>query len=157
MTRPTEPAQAFLRAWRAAGLEPRIVQFDEPVPTAAAAAQQLGCEVGAIANSLVFDAAGEPVLVLASGAHRVDTAKVAADLGLPRLRRASPDFVLQHTGQVVGGVGPTGHPSPLRTVIDADLAAFDRLWAGAGDPHSMVATTVDELVLLTGGVVQPVC
>lgn len=157
MSRPTDPAQLFRQALAAAGLEPEIVRFDEPVPTAAAAAQRLGCEVGAIANSLVFDADGEPVLVLASGAHRVDTAKVAADLGLPRLRRASPDFVLEHTGQAVGGVGPTGHPRPLRTVIDADLTAYDRLWAGAGDKHSMVATTVEELVLLTGGAVQPVC
>jgi prolyl-tRNA editing enzyme YbaK/EbsC (Cys-tRNA(Pro) deacylase) len=154
---PTDPAQVFREAWRAAGLEPEIVHFDEPVPTAAVAAERLGCEVGAIANSLVFDADGEPVLVLASGAHRVDTGKVAADLGLARLRRASPDFVLEHTGQVVGGVGPTGHPHPLRTVIDADLTAYDRLWAGAGDKHSMVATTVRELELLTGGVVQPVC
>ena len=94
------------------------------MPTAAAAAEALGCEVGAIANSLVFDADGAPLLVLASGAHRVDTGKVAALLGVTRVRRATPEFVLAATGQEVGGVAPVGHPAPLRTVVDVDLAGF---------------------------------
>ncbi len=156
MSTPADPVESFRRAVQAAGIEPELVRFEEPVPTAAVAAERLGCAVGAIANSLVFDADGEPVLVLSSGAHRVDTAKVAADLGLARLRRASPEFVLAHTGQAVGGVGPTGHPARLRTVIDTELARHTRVWAGAGDKHTMVATTVADLQRLTGGSVQAV-
>src|SRR6476469_4067051 len=81
-----------------------VVILPDSVHTAALAAEALGCEVGAIANSLLFDAGGSPVLVLTSGAHRVDTRKVAATIGVERLERASPDFVRAHTGQVIGGV-----------------------------------------------------
>jgi prolyl-tRNA editing enzyme YbaK/EbsC (Cys-tRNA(Pro) deacylase) len=144
----TEPVRQALRA---AGVEAELRRFDEPVPTAAAAAAALGCELGAIANSLVFDADGAALLVLASGAHRVDTAKVAALVGAERVRRATPEFVLAATGQEVGGVAPAGHPEPLRTVVDADLAGYPLLWAGGGDHHTMVGLTFDELVRLTGG------
>lgn len=152
----SDPVAVLRQAMLASGLEPELVRLDTEVPTAAAAAEQLGCEVGAICNSLVFDAAGEPVLILASGAARVDTAKVAAELGLPKLRRASREFVLEHTGQRVGGVAPAGHPRPLRTVIDPELGRYERLWAGGGDVHTMVAITLDDLVRLTGGEVRPV-
>lgn len=149
-------ARTVADALRAAGAsgEPRV--FTEPVPTAAAAAAVLGCPVAAIANSLVFDADGEPVLVLASGAARVDPALVAGHLGVPRLRRASPEFVLEHTGQEVGGVAPVGHPRPLRAVVDTDLAAHDVLWAGAGDRMTVFPTTFAELVELTRGTPAPV-
>jgi prolyl-tRNA editing enzyme YbaK/EbsC (Cys-tRNA(Pro) deacylase) len=138
-------------ALRAAGVEADVRRFSEPVPTAAAAAEALGCDVGASANSLVFDADGTPLLVLASGAHRVDTGKVAALIGAPRVRRASPDFVFAATGQEVGGVAPLGHPAPLRTVVDTDLAAFPLLWAGGGDHHTMFAVTYGDLLRVTGG------
>ncbi|WP_040155389.1 YbaK/EbsC family protein [Mobilicoccus massiliensis] len=134
----------------AAGLFDRITEFTTDVPTAAAAAEQLGCEVGAIANSLVFRAGDEPVLVLASGAHRVDVAKAAEHLGVPKLSRADPDFVHGATGQRVGGCAPVGHPTALRTLVDRDLARYDRVWAGAGIVHAMFWTTHDELVTLTG-------
>jgi prolyl-tRNA editing enzyme YbaK/EbsC (Cys-tRNA(Pro) deacylase) len=143
------PVEAALRA---AGLEPELRSFPEPVPTAAAAAAALGCEVGAIANSLVFAAVDEPFLVLASGAHRVDTAGLALRLGSGRIRRAAPDFVLEHTGQRVGGVAPVGHPRPVRTVVDTALAAFPVVWAGAGDEFTMFATTFDQLLAITGGI-----
>jgi prolyl-tRNA editing enzyme YbaK/EbsC (Cys-tRNA(Pro) deacylase) len=138
-------------ALTAGGVDADVRRFEEPVPTAAAAAAVLGCEVGAIANSLVFDADGAPLLVLASGAHRVDTAKVAALIGAQRVRRASPEFVFAATGQEVGGVAPVGHPVPLRTVVDVDLAAYPVLWAGGGDHHTMFAATYDDLLRLTGG------
>lgn len=138
-------------ALAAAGLHDRITTFDDDVPTAAVAAAQLGCPVGAIANSLVFRAGDEPVLVLASGAHRVDTVKAAAHLGVPRLSRADAEFVLTATGQRVGGCAPVGHATPLRTLVDADLAAYERVWAGAGIVHAMFWTTHDELLALTGG------
>jgi prolyl-tRNA editing enzyme YbaK/EbsC (Cys-tRNA(Pro) deacylase) len=145
------PVERVVAALRDGGVAADVRRFDDPVPTAAAAAAALGCEVGAIANSLVFDADGAPLLVLASGAHRVDTGKVAALLGVTRVRRATPDFVLAATGQEVGGVAPVGHPAPLRTVVDVDLAAFPLLWAGAGDHHTMFSATYADLVRITGG------
>jgi len=150
------PADRVLAALRAAGVEADVRRFEEPVPTAVAAARVLGCEVGAIANSLVFDADGEPLLVLTSGAHRVDTGKVAALVGARRVRRATPEFVRAATGQEVGGVAPVGHPAPLRTVVDVDLAAFGLLWAGGGDHHTMFSATYEELLRVTGGVAAAV-
>jgi prolyl-tRNA editing enzyme YbaK/EbsC (Cys-tRNA(Pro) deacylase) len=145
------PVERVVAALRDGGVEADVRRFDDPVPTAAAAAAALGCEVGAIANSLVFDADGAPLLVLASGAHRVDTAKVAALVGVTRVRRATPESVLAATGQEVGGVAPVGHPAPVRTLVDVDLAAFPVLWAGGGDHHTMFSATYDDLVRLTGG------
>ncbi|GAA5003197.1 YbaK/EbsC family protein [Actinopolymorpha pittospori] len=121
------------------------------MPTAAAAAERLGCDVGAIANSLVFVAGDEPLLVLTSGAHRVDTGHLARLLGVAKIRRASPERVLEATGQQVGGVAPVGHPAPLRTVVDVWLEKYDVVWAGAGDHLSMFPTSFAELVRLTGG------
>jgi prolyl-tRNA editing enzyme YbaK/EbsC (Cys-tRNA(Pro) deacylase) len=143
--------ERVVAALRAGGVDADVRRFDDPVPTAAAAAAVLGCEIGAIANSLVFDADGAALLVLASGAHRVDTAKVAALIGAERVRRATPEFVLAATGQEVGGVAPVGHPAPLRTVVDIDLAAFPVLWAGGGDHHTMFSATYEELLDVTGG------
>ncbi len=132
--------------------EPSVVRvLPDAVTTAAAAAAALGVEVGQIANSLVFDADGAPLLVLTSGAHRVDTAKVAADLGVGALKRATPDFVRQHTGQPIGGVAPLGHPAPLRTLVDTALAGYDEIWAAGGIPHAVFPTTFEQLVRLTGG------
>lgn len=133
------------------GLQDRIHEFDVDVPTAADAAQQLGCEVGAIANSLVFRAGDEPVLVMASGAHRVDVAVVGPAFGVERLRSANAKVVLTATGQQVGGCAPVGHPAPLRTVVDTDLARYERLWAGAGEKHAMLWVTYEELVSITNG------
>jgi prolyl-tRNA editing enzyme YbaK/EbsC (Cys-tRNA(Pro) deacylase) len=146
-----EPVDRVLADLRAAGVDAEVRRFPQSVPTAAAAAEALGVEVGAIANSLVFAADGEPLLVLTSGAHRVDTAKVAALVGAARVRRATPEFVLAATGQEVGGVAPVGHPAPLRTVVDVDLAGHPLLWAGGGDHRTMVGLTYTDLLRLTGG------
>jgi prolyl-tRNA editing enzyme YbaK/EbsC (Cys-tRNA(Pro) deacylase) len=135
----------------ATGATGEVVELPAEVRTAALAAAALGVEVGAIANSLVFDADGEPLLVLTSGAHRVDTAKVAALLGVPAVRRATPEFVRAATGQPIGGVAPVGHPAPLRTLVDVVLADHDVVWASGGVPHVVFATTYDELVRITGG------
>jgi len=141
---------------KAAGAGGDIRVFAEPVPTAAAAAAVLGCEIGAIANSLVFAADGDALLVLASGAHRVHTGRLARRLGTGKIRQAGPDFVLAHTGQQVGGVAPVGHPRPLRTVVDRALAAFPVVWAGAGDETAMFATSFGELVMITNGTPEDV-
>jgi prolyl-tRNA editing enzyme YbaK/EbsC (Cys-tRNA(Pro) deacylase) len=146
------PVDRVVEALRQAGVRAEVRRFDVPVPTAVAAAEVLGCAVGAIANSLVFDADGDPLLVLASGAHRVDTAKVAALIGAERVRRASAEFVLAATGQEVGGVAPVGHPTQLRTVVDVDLAVHPLLWAGGGDHHTMFSATYEDLLRVTGGV-----
>lgn len=127
-----------------------IVILPDAVHTAALAAESLGCEVGAIANSLIFDAGGKPVLVLTSGAHRVDTAKVSTLVGADRLDRASPGFVREHTGQVIGGVSPLGHPSPVPTYLDRWLQRHVVVWAAAGHPAAVFSTTYDELITLTG-------
>ncbi len=150
------PVDRVVEALGAAGVDAEVRRFDAPVPTAAAAAEALGCEVGAIANSLVFDADGAPLLVLASGAHRVDTGKVAALVGAEKVRRAPPEFVLAATGQEVGGVAPVGHPEPLRTVVDVDLAAHPLLWAGGGDHHTMFSATYEDILHATGGVAAAV-
>jgi prolyl-tRNA editing enzyme YbaK/EbsC (Cys-tRNA(Pro) deacylase) len=142
-------------ALAAGGADPdrvaRMTVLPDAVTTAAAAAAALGVEVGQIANSLVFDADGAPLLVLTSGAHRVDTEKVAALVGAHRLRRASPDFVRAATGQVIGGVAPVGHPAPLRTLVDRALAQYDEIWAAGGVAHAVFPSTFDELVKVTGG------
>ncbi len=130
----------------------RVVVLPDAVHTAALAAEALGCEVGAIANSLLFDADGSPVLILTSGAHRVDTTKVAADLGVARLGRAKPEFVREHTGQVIGGVSPIAHPAPVPTYIDPWLRKYDEVWAAAGHPAAVFSSTFDELVAMTGAV-----
>jgi prolyl-tRNA editing enzyme YbaK/EbsC (Cys-tRNA(Pro) deacylase) len=129
----------------------QVRMLPDAVATAAAAAAALDVEVGQIANSLIFDADGEPLLVLTSGAHRVDTAKVAALIGVDALRRATPDFVRAHTGQVIGGVAPLGHPKPLLTLVDTALAQYDEVWAAGGIPHAVFPITYPELVRVTAG------
>jgi prolyl-tRNA editing enzyme YbaK/EbsC (Cys-tRNA(Pro) deacylase) len=138
-------------ALAAAGATGEVVELASEVRTAALAAAALGVEVGAIANSLVFDAEGAPLLVLTSGAHRVDTAKVAGLLGIGALSRATPELVRAATGQAIGGVAPVGHPAPLRTLVDVVLADFEVVWASAGVPHTVFATTYEELVRITAG------
>src|SRR5690349_23454178 len=109
----------------------------DAVHTAVAAAAALGVQVGQIANSLIFDADGEPLLVLTSGAHRVDTAKVAGAYGAQSGRRASADFVRRHTGQVIGGVEPLGHPKPVRTLVDTAIGGYDDVRAAGGIPQAV--------------------
>ena len=129
----------------------QVRELPEPAPTAVAAAAQLGCDLGAIANSLVFSADGAPLLGLTSGAHRVDTTRVAALLGVSKVKRADPDFVRQATGQTIGGVAPVGHPAPVRTLVDTWLERYGEVWAAAGHVHTVFPTTFAELVRITGG------
>jgi prolyl-tRNA editing enzyme YbaK/EbsC (Cys-tRNA(Pro) deacylase) len=154
-TRTHRNVEQVVAALAAGGADPtrvaRMLVLPDAVTTAAAAAEALGVEVGQIANSLVFEADGSPLLVLTSGAHRVDTAKVAALIGAERVRRATPEFVRAATGQAIGGVGPVGHPAPLRTLVDRHLQRYDEVWAAGGIPHAVFPTTYAELVAVTGG------
>jgi prolyl-tRNA editing enzyme YbaK/EbsC (Cys-tRNA(Pro) deacylase) len=154
------PAVARVRAaLAAAGADAgAVVVLDDHARTAAAAAEQLGVTVAQIANSLVFAVPDEgapegrrPLLVLTSGAHRVDTAKVAALLGVERLDRADPDFVRGTTGFAIGGVAPVGHAGPIETLVDVDLARHEQVWAAAGHARTVFPTTFDELLRITGG------
>ncbi|KQV19244.1 MULTISPECIES: YbaK/EbsC family protein [unclassified Kitasatospora] len=160
MTSPSGPlptrSQQVADALTTAGIPGGIRQLAESTRTAAEAANALGCEVGAIANSLVFISDDVPVLVLTSGRHKVDTAGLATRWGRGELRRATAEQVRQATGQAIGGVAPVGHPDPLPTVVDEALTDYPRIWAAAGTPHTVFPTTADELLRLTGGRLLPV-
>ena len=127
-----------------------IVVLPESVHTAALAAEALGCEVGAIANSLVFDDHGSPVLILTSGAHRVNVKATAERIGAGELARADAAFVRKHTGQVIGGVSPIAHSQPVPTYLDRWLKRYPVIWAAAGHPAAVFSTTYDELLAMTG-------
>ena len=142
-------AQRVAAILRGRGVQGPFREFDTPTKTAADAAAALGCEVGAIASTLVFMVDDEPVVVLKSGAFRVDTALLGSLLGATRVRQATPDQVREATGQAIGGVSPVGWPARLRTFIDDSLANYERLWAACGTPNAVFATTYDELRSLT--------
>ena len=164
----SHPAVTRVReALTAVHVTTEIVVLDGAARTAAQAAAYLGVLPAQIANSLVFavtvqgtehpdpgSADPEPLLILTSGAHRVDTSKVADLLELETVDMASADLVRDATGFVIGGVAPVGHVRPVRTLIDVSLARYDTVWAAAGHPHAVFATTYDELLRITGG--QPI-
>lgn len=142
--------ERVVRAFADAGVAIEVVDIPEGAATAAAAAAALGVEVGRIANSLVFTAGGEPLLVMTSGANRVDTAAVGALLDAT-VKRADPETVRAATGFAIGGVAPAGFPAPVRVLVDEDLLAYETVWAAAGTPHTVFETTGAELVRVTGG------
>ncbi|MDN4491815.1 YbaK/EbsC family protein [Demequina sp. SYSU T00068] len=129
----------------AAGLHSQVRTLADSARTAAEAAAALDCEVGAIASSLVFLADGEPILVLTSGSHRVDTDLLARQIGARAITRADAARVREATGQPIGGVAPVGHPAPVTTYIDVELKKHGELWAAAGTPHSVFEIAYDDL------------
>lgn len=143
--------QRVAEALVGAGVEGKIIETLEGSPTAATAAAQLDIEVGQVANSLVFEADGEPLLVLTSGQHKADLKKLAAFIDAKHIHRPNADFVREHTSQPIGGVAPLGHPRPLRTIVDTQLGAWDVVWAAGGHPHYVFPTSFDELVRITNG------
>ncbi|CCH78955.1 conserved hypothetical protein [Nostocoides japonicum T1-X7] len=137
-------------------LTPTVLYLPDAVRTAAAAAEAIGVTPAEIANSLVFaattlDGRVEPLLVLASGGHRVDQERVAALADLARVDRAGAEFVRERTGFTIGGVAPVGHTHPVRTIVDVSLGRYDTVWAAAGHSHVVFSTTYDELLRITGG------
>ena len=150
-------ARRVAEALTAAGVTTTIVVFEHAVPTSAAAAAAVGCDVGQIAKSLVFRLrdSGRPLLVIASGANRVDEAKVGALIGEP-IGRADADFVRTHTGFAIGGVAPLAHPSPITTLIDEDLMKWEAIWAAGGHPHTVFRVTPEELRRIASGQVVEV-
>jgi prolyl-tRNA editing enzyme YbaK/EbsC (Cys-tRNA(Pro) deacylase) len=134
------------------GLSFRVVELPASTRTAREAAEAIGCQVGQIAKSLVFKGkhSGKPLLVIASGANRVDEAKVAELAGEP-IEKADADFVRQRTGFSIGGVPPVGHSVPLQTWIDEDLLQHEAVWAAAGTPHAIFELKPTDLPEMTGG------
>jgi prolyl-tRNA editing enzyme YbaK/EbsC (Cys-tRNA(Pro) deacylase) len=150
-------AQRVQQALTELGLTLEVVELPDSTRSAAEAAAAIGCTVGQIAKSLIFKttATEKPVLVIASGANRVDERKITAFLG-EKITKAEADFVRQHTGFAIGGVPPVGHPEQLFTFIDEDLLAFTEIWAAAGTPHAVFRLTGTELVRATQGQVADV-
>jgi prolyl-tRNA editing enzyme YbaK/EbsC (Cys-tRNA(Pro) deacylase) len=144
--------QRVREALRALGLGHEVVDLGLSARTAADAARAVGCRVDQIAKSLVFRLrdSGRPLLVVTSGANRVDEGKVAALVGEP-LERADADFVRTETGFAIGGVAPIGHARPLVTLIDEHLLRFEEIWAAAGHPNTVFRLTPDDLVTMTQG------
>ncbi|QDP96078.1 YbaK/EbsC family protein [Microlunatus elymi] len=156
-----ERSRTVHAALLAAGVEPAIRVLPDSAKTAVLAAAALDCEIGAIANSLIFMAVDDhgnesPLLVMTSGRHRVDTDALARRLELTKIIRADPDQVRAATGQAIGGVAPTGHPEPLRTIIDEALADYPTLWAAGGTPHTIFPLSCPELIKITDGQVERV-
>jgi prolyl-tRNA editing enzyme YbaK/EbsC (Cys-tRNA(Pro) deacylase) len=155
--KPLSPtAQRVQDALNMAGVAASIVEYDVPARTSAEAAAVLGCSVAQIAKSLVFRAAsGAPVLVIASGANRVDEAKVSALIG-ESIGRADPAFVRDRTGYAIGGIPPLGHTNALKTLIDRDLLEYNCIYAAGGTPHAMFPLLPSDLVRIAGGRVADV-
>ena len=147
---------AVLRTLAQHHVHTTVRYLPDAVRTARAAADALGITPSEIANSLVFagrhhDGSVEPLLVLASGGHRVDQDRIAGLLDLAAVEKATPEQVREWTGFAIGGVAPVGHPAPVRTVVDVTLSSHDHVWAAAGHSHSVFQTTYDELLRITSG------
>jgi prolyl-tRNA editing enzyme YbaK/EbsC (Cys-tRNA(Pro) deacylase) len=139
------------------GLKLEVVELPDSTRTSAEAAQALGCLVGQIAKSIIFQAqpSHNPILVIASGSNRVNEKLIAGLLG-EEISKADAEFVHNRTGFTIGGVPPIGHIMPLRTFIDQDLLQYTDIWAAAGTPHAVFHLTPTELLGMTGGEVVAV-
>lgn len=143
--------QLFINYLKSNKLDIKIHDFDEFTHTAQQAADALKCTVSEIAKSLIFkSASGKPILVVASGSNRVDTAKIASLLG-ESIDKADADFVKNTTSYTIGGVPPFAFPNKIITFIDEDLLKFDHIWAAAGTNNSVISLTPDNLINLTQG------
>lgn len=149
----TEPAplQRVRQALAAAGVEAEVRLFPEPLPTAPAAAEAVGAELGRIAKSILLFAGSRPVLVVTAGDRRVDRQKVKALLQCGKVRIASADEVLAVTGFVAGGVAPVGLLNPVEVLLDESMRRFPDVWAGGGIPAALLRLRVEDLPRATGG------
>lgn len=135
LKKPAARVQAVLDEF---GYELNVTEFPESTRTAQEAADAIGCTVGQIAKSLIFKGktSQKPILIITSGANRVNEKKVKEYIG-EKLGKADADFVREHTGFAIGGVPPVGHIKPITTYIDEDLMQYDEIWAAAGTPNSV--------------------
>lgn len=148
----SESASKVQQALDPFGLDFQVLELPGSTRTASDAAQAIGCTVGQIAKSLVFHFVMDvrPLLVIASGSHRVDVGLVGEGLG-EAIVMADADYVRAATGFAIGGVPPLGHISPIRTVIDQELMQYEEVWAAAGTPHAVFRLIPEDLVRITGG------
>jgi Cys-tRNA(Pro) deacylase len=146
----------FVERARRAGVEVEAREFPEGTRTAADAATAIGCDVAQIVKSLVFVADEQPVLVLTSGANRVDTGRVAAHLGAAEVRKATADEVRSATGYGIGGTPPLGHETSLPVLLDEDLLAHDAVWAAAGTAQHVFPIGSDRLREVAGAQVAAI-
>jgi len=145
-------AQRVQEALSALNIATRVVEFPQGTRTAADAAQAIGCTVAQIAKSIIFKGAtsGQGVLVITSGANRVNEKTIAQHIG-EGIGKADADFVRAKTGFVIGGVPPLAHAEPLITLLDEDLWQFDEIWAAAGTPSAVFRLTPDDLLRMGNG------
>ncbi len=150
-------AQQVQETLTALGLSVQVVELPRSTRTAVEAAAAVGCELGQIAKSLVFKGtrSQEPVLVVASGANRVNESRLAVLVGEP-IEKADAEFVRACTGYVIGGVPPVGHRRRITTFIDEDLLRYPEIWAAAGTPNALFRLSPADLVRITGGQVVAV-
>ena len=150
-----DAVKRFLDSVAERGIRLDVRMMGQSTHTAADAAAAIGCSVGAIVKSLLFLAGDEPLLVLASGTNRVDTAGLGTRLGAA-VTMADAKRVKAATGYSVGGVPPFGHPAPLRTVFDQDLLGYPEVWAAAGSATTVFGMDPERLIELTAGEIMPV-
>ncbi len=138
------------------GLGLQVIEMPDSTRTAQEAADALGCTIGQIAKSLIFRgaASGSPVLIIASGANRVNEKAVGRLIG-EKLQRADADYAQEQTGFAIGGIPPVGHTNPITTYLDEDLLHFDVIWAAAGTPHAVFKLLPEHLKTITNG--QVIC
>ena len=139
------------------GFNCKVIEFQESTRTAQEAADRAGCTLGQITKSLIFKGrtTGKPILVLTSGANRVDEKRISAYAGEP-IGRADVDFVRAVTGFAIGGVPPLGHAQKMETYLDQDLVHFKTIWAAAGTPNAIFELTPDDLQKMSGASVVEV-
>ncbi len=134
------------------GFDMHVIEFQESTRTSAEAAERVGCQLGQIVKSLIFrgQSSGKPVLVLTSGANRVDVTLIGGYAG-ETIGRADAEFVRTVTGYAIGGVPPVGYPQPIETYFDEDLLHYEKIWAAAGNPNAVFELTPAALEKMTGG------
>jgi len=150
-------AQKIQDALRALGYDYTVIEHAESTRTAQEAADRAGCELGQIVKSLIFrgKTSGKPILVLTSGANRVDEKRIAAYAGEP-IGRADADFVRAATGFAIGGVPPIGHAQKMETYLDEDFLQHQTIWAAAGTPNAIFELRTEDLQKITDGKVARV-
>ncbi len=145
-------AQKIQDLIKSLGYDYAVIEQAESTRTAQEAADRAGCELGQIVKSLIFrgKTSGKPILVLTSGANRVDEKRIAEYAGEP-IGRADPDFVRTVTGFAIGGVPPIGHTEKMETYLDEDFLQYQTIWAAAGTPNAIFELRTDDLQKMTGG------
>lgn len=152
MSQISPTAQKIQDALRSLGYDYTVVEHAESTRTAQEAADRAGCELGQIVKSLIFQGkdSGKPILVLTSGANRVDEKRISEYAG-ERIVRADADFVRAATGFAIGGIPPIAHAQPIETYIDEDFLPFATVWAAAGTPNAIFELKTEDLQKMTDG------